>query len=314
MSRYSVFDSHCDTAFELWRRSQSIDQTDCHVSLSQMQGLAECSMFFAFCTYAGVDLGFSCEQLLWQPYQYFMKNFEQCGDAMKLCTSSEEQSKALNENKTAVFLSLEGAEGISCDPGRLEELKAAGFTMVNLTWNADNVLAGSAAKDGPGLSKVGRDFVKKAQKLGMVIDVSHISDKAFWDIMDITQAPIVASHSNSRKLCGHCRNLTDEQFLAICKTGGYVGINLYSLFLSSDHSATFEDVYRHMDHFLLLGGGDHVALGGDLDGCDSFPREFAGLKDYEKLASYLEQRGFLKDTIQNIFSNTIKEVLKVCTM
>jgi len=313
MSRYVVFDSHCDTATELWERRQSLDQTNCHVSLPRMEQYPACGQFFAFCTLGGIDTGRTSEQLLWEPYQYFMKQLEVHKDRIRLCTKGSEFDQTAVEGKRAAFLALEGAEGISCDPGRLDELREAGITMINLTWNADNALAGASKHDGPGLSAQGREFVRRAQKLGIIIDVSHISDRAFWDIMDITEKPIVASHSNSRKICGHSRNLTDEQFKAICDCGGYAGINLYTAFLSADRAANFETVYTHMDHFLQL-GGEHVALGGDLDGCETLPDRFTGIHDYEKMASFLENKGFSCETIQNIYCNTMKKVVTLCTM
>lgn len=314
MKPYPVFDSHCDTAYELWRRHETLDATSCCIDMEQMQQFSPCAQFFAFCTYAGMNLGYSCEQLLYEPYAYFMNQLRAHGEQMRLSISGADYHKAVSENKIAVFLSLEGAEGIACDPERLEELRSMGFTMVNLTWNANNSLAGAAAQNGDGLSEKGKVFVKEAQRLGMIIDVSHISDKAFWDIIDITEKPIVASHSNSRRLCDHCRNLTDEQFLAICQTGGYVGINLYSAFLTGKSIATYEDVFAHIDHFMELGDQNHVALGGDLDGCDHLPKGFGGYRDYKKLASLLERKGYSLEMIQNIYCNTIKEVVELCTM
>lgn len=313
MSKYVVFDSHCDTATELWQRTETLAKNTCHVSLPRMKQLAGCAQYFAFCTLGGKDTGWTCEQLLWEPYKYFMNQLDVHKEQIQLCTNGADYDKALETGKCAAFLSLEGAEGISCDPGRLEQLQEAGITMVNLTWNADNALAGCSKYDGPGLSEQGREFVRRAQKLGIMIDVSHISDRAFWDIMDITEKPIVASHSNSRRLCGHCRNLTDDQFRAICDCGGYAGINLYAAFLSDDEKADFETVYTHMDHFLQL-GGEHVALGGDLDGCDAITADFTGIHDYEKLASFLERKDFTEETIQNIYSNTMKKVVTLCTM
>ena len=313
MSKYVVFDSHCDTATELWERAQSLDQTNCHVSLPRMERYPACGQFFAFCTLGGFDTGRTCEQLLWEPYKYFMKQLEVHNDRIRICTKGSEFDLVAAEGQRAAFLALEGAEGISCDPGRLDELRAAGITMVNLTWNADNALAGASKHDGPGLSAQGKEFVRRAQGLDIIIDVSHISDRAFWDIMDIAEKPVVASHSNSRKLCGHRRNLTDDQFKAICDCDGYAGINLYTAFLSEDRTADFETVYTHMDHFLQL-GGEHVALGGDLDGCESLPSGFTGIHDYEKLASFLECKGFSEETIQNIYCNTMKKVVTLCTM
>lgn len=313
MSRYVVFDSHCDTATELWQKNQSLERTDCMVSGPGMDRLAGYGQFFAFCTLAGIDTGWSCEDLLQKPYAYFMELLRR-SDSMRLCRNGRDFDRALSQGKHAAFLSLEGAEGINCDPGRLEELYEMGIRMVNLTWNADNALAGCSGNDGPGLSRQGRDFVRKAQKLGIVIDVSHISDRAFWDILDISEKPVVASHSNSRVLCGHSRNLTDEMFLALCRQGGYAGINLFRDFLSDDGLADFETVYRHMDHLLCLSGGGHVALGGDLDGCDKLPEGFSGVADYDKLASFLERKGFSEETIQNIYCNTMKRTVTLCTM
>ena len=311
--KYTVFDSHCDTASELWRRGERLSRNTCHVSLERTAGFAGYGQFFAFCTLGGRVTGWTCEQLLWEPYRYFMRQLELHKDQVQLCTRGAEYDAAVGAGKCAAFLALEGAEGIACDPGRLEQLREAGVTMVNLTWNADNALAGASQQDGRGLSAQGREFVRRAQRLGIIIDVSHISDRAFWDIMDITEKPVVASHSNSRMLCGHSRNLTDEQFKAICDCGGYAGINLYSAFLRDDGKSELETVYMHMDHFLQL-GGEHVALGGDLDGCDSIPTGFTGVHDYEKLASFLENKGFSCETVQNIYSNTMKKVVTLCTM
>lgn len=313
MSRYALFDSHCDTPYELWRKKEMLTQNSCHIDLAEMNGFDGYAQFFAFCTYAGLKMGYTCEQLLWEPYHYFMNVLQTSSVGISLCTDTMGMEKAFQENKVAAFLSLEGAEGIGCDPGKLELLRASGFTMVNLTWNENNSLAGASAKSGYGLTKQGKEFVRRAQDLGLMIDVSHLSDRAFWDIMDLATKPVVASHSNSRALCDHHRNLTDDQYLAICESGGYVGLNLYVPFLSGANVAHMDDVYAHMDHFLALCDG-HVVLGGDLDGCDQLPAGFSGGKSYEMLSSYLENKGYSSGTIQNIYCNTIKEVVNLCTM
>lgn len=145
------------------------------------------------------------------------------------------------------------------------------------------------------------------------MDVSHISNRAFWDVMDIAERPVVASHSDSRRICRHHRNLTDEQFKALCELGGCAGINLFSVFLSENGNASLEDVYRHMDHFLSLSGGGHVSLGGDLDGCERLPEGFTGLQDYEKLIGFLKEKRLSEESIQDIFSKTLKKVVTLCT-
>ena len=156
---------------------------------------------------------------------------------------------------------------------------------------------------------MGRAFVKEAQRLGMIIDVSHISDEGFWDIMDITGAPVIATHSNSRSVCDVSRNLTNDMFVEICKTGGVAGINLYTQFIGKD--CTIDHVCDHILHFMELDpSGKHIALGGDLDGCETLPDGFSGIQDYPKLAQRLQERGLDKSTIEDIFWNNGIGVMK----
>ena len=147
--------------------------------------------------------------------------------------------------------------------------------------------------------------------MGMVVDVSHISDEGFWDIMDITSAPVIASHSNSRSVYPVTRNITDEMFMAICQANGVVGINSFSEFLGE--AADIDTVCDHIFHFLSLDHtGKHVALGGDLDGCKILPDGFTGVESYSLLADRLIQRGLSLDTVKDIFWNNAMGVITEC--
>ena len=147
----------------------------------------------------------------------------------------------------------------------------------------------------------------------MIVDVSHISDQGFWDVMDVTSAPVIASHSNSRHVCDNSRNLTDEMFLEICRCNGVAGINLYTDFVGG--KADLDAVCDHILHFLELDpSGKHIALGGDLDGCDSLPSGFNGVQDYPVLAERLIMRGLNEELVRNIFWNNAVEVMKRCCM
>ena len=314
MNRYEVLDAHCDTLAEMWKRGDGLERPGYHVNLTAASELAGYGQFFAICPLPGVDTGYTCQAFYDRCLAYIHGQLDRHRDRMTLVRRGSELQSALDGGKIAAFLALEGAEGIGCDPGRLEEAYAQGIRMITLTWNADNALAGCSKMDGPGLSAQGRDFVRRAQKLGILIDVSHISRKSFWDIMDVAEGPVAASHSNSYALCPHARNLTDDQFRALCETGGFAGINLFTLFLSEDGTADLDTVRCHMDHFLQLGGAGHIALGGDLDGCDLLPRGFRSVADYNSLSSHLEAKGFPAETIQDIFSNTLKRVVTSCIM
>ena len=184
----------------------------------------------------------------------------------------------------------------------------AGFRISTLGWNEDNPLTGSNVTGG-GLTDRGRAYVREAQRLGILVDVSHISDEGFWDIIHMTQAPVIATHSNSRALCVHSRNLTDDMFRAICETGGVAGINQYAAFLG-EH-ATLDTICDHILHFLELDpSGKHIALGGDLDGCEELSEGFEGIQSYPVLAERLLSRGVPEDTIMDIYWNNAIGVMR----
>ena len=304
--QFPVFDLHCDTAVELSRQKKPWASNDLHIDLDRAGRLLTHHQLYAFCCVVGAG-GYPlpwplAESRFYTELSDFYTQLEQNKDRTKLCRSVEDLIAAAREQKQGVFLSLEGPEVIGCDPDRLEELKELGFLMTTLTWNYPNTLAGPHGTD-LGLTDKGKAFVRRAQELGIVIDVSHLSEKAFWDLIDVTSAPIVASHSNSRAICDHTRNLTDKQFKVICNLGGLVGLNLYAPFLNESGKADFSDVKRHLDHFLELGGQHHLAIGGDLDGCDVLPAGFTGVENYNDLGRWLMQQGLEEETVCSVFNN-----------
>jgi membrane dipeptidase len=216
----------------------------------------------------------------------------------------------IEKGKASAILTLEGTAGFGHEPALLEDLYMIGFRMVSLTWNEQNPLAGSC-QTGGGLTEIGKEFVKEAQRLGMIIDVSHLSDEAFWDIIEITESPIVASHSNSRALCDVPRNLTDDMFRNLCMTGGVAGLNQYTKFLGNEPD--LDTVCDHVFHFLEMDPeGKHIALGADLDGCDELTSGFEGIQSYPALAERMLARGVSEPLIRNIFWNNALGVMEQC--
>lgn len=305
-AQFPVFDLHCDTATELSLQHKAWASNDLHIDLDRAERLLTHHQFYAFCCVydlQGLPLPEEeAQSRLYTAVADFYGQLEQNAARAKLCRNAEDLIAAAGEKRQGVFLSLEGPEAIGCDPGRLEELKELGFLMTTLTWNYPNALAGCHGTE-QGLTAQGKVFVRKAQELGIVIDVSHLSEKAFWDLVDVTSAPVVASHSNSRALCPHTRNLSDEQFKVICNLGGLVGLNLYAPFLNEKGSADFSDFKRHMEHFLELGGEHHLAVGGDLDGCDRLPAGFTGVQSWNDLGRWLMQQGMEEETVNHVFNN-----------
>ena len=311
-----VFDLHCDTALELLGRhdrpERRLRKNDCHIDLERAGKLGGyCQCFACFTTPAMMEwMKVSPVTVFEKEIAILQKNLWENRDVIAQAFTAVDVEKNLRNGIMSAIFTIEGPAGFGFDPALLENLYQIGFRITSLGWNEKNPLAGSNVTGG-GLTDAGREYVKEAQRLGMIVDVSHISDEAFWDIMDITQAPIVATHSNSRAVCDHSRNLTDEMFLEICKTGGVVGFNQYDAFVGEN--ADFNKVGDHFLHFMELDPeGKHIALGGDLDGCDTLPKGFSGVESYPNLADHLLTRGISEENLYDIYWNNALGVMKRC--
>ena len=311
--KFPVFDLHCDTALALLgedqKQTSSLKHNDCHIDLdraSTLGGYAQC--FACFTTTVGG--GPKPVEVFEREIDTILREMERNYQQIALAYTPEEISQNLEKGMMSGILTIEGPAGFGFDPELLEDLHRLGFRITTLGWNEKNPLTGSH-KTGGGLTDLGKAYVKEAQRLGMVVDVSHISDEGFWDIMEITKAPVIASHSNSRSVCNVSRNLTDDMFLAICKTGGVTGINLCPDFLGVNPN--LDTVCDHIFHFLTLDPtGKHIALGGDLDGIGSLPEGFTGVQDYEKLAQRLLERSLSEQQVRDIFWNNAMGVMQRC--
>lgn len=294
-----LFDGHCDTAYELWRRREPLLNNTCHVNLKKASAFRAYAQVFAFCSYEGQrDEAYSASDYLTEPLRVLQEELRKNRQYAGFAKNAEEISALNLAGKTAVLLSVEGPEMIDCNPERLPKLREQGFVMSTLTWNASNALAGTHTTQ-KGLTSRGRAYVAAAQELGILIDVSHLSECAFWNLLDVTAQPILASHSNCAALCPHTRNLTDDQLRQIAQTGGTVGLNLYPPFVGG--STDFEMLRQHLEHMLHLCGERHVALGGDLDGCDMLVSGFNGLSDYADFYAYLRSCGYGEELLAQIF-------------
>ena len=315
---FPVFDLHCDTALALLGKSMneagSLRKNETHIDLeraSKLGGYAQC--FACFTTpYMEQWAKVSPIVIFERELATIQREVDKNKDLISIAYSAAEIEQNQEKGKMSAILTLEGTAGIGYDPALLEDLHAIGFRISSLGWNESNPLTGSH-KTGGGLTDQGRAFVKEAQRLGILVDVSHISDEGFWDMMDITNAPIIATHSNSRAVWNESRNLTDEMFLAICKTGGVAGYNACAEF--TGENPTIDTICDHIFHFMELDpSGKHIALGGDLDGVDNMPAGFDGVQSWPVLAQRLLERGLSEETVMDIYWNNILGVMKRCSM
>ncbi len=309
-----VFDLHCDTALALLGESMneegSLRCNTYHIDLTRavkLDGYAQC--FACFTTPYMEEWGNISPTVVFQrEVATIQREVERNSDLIAIAHTPAQIEENRRAGKMSAILTVEGPAGFGYDPARLSELYKTGFRISTLGWNEKNPLTGSH-KTGGGLTDLGREYLREAQRLGMLIDVSHISDEGFWDIMEITHAPIVATHSNSRYVCGASRNLTDDMFRAICQTGGVAGYNLCAEFTGDN--PTLDTVCDHMLHFLALDpSGKHIALGGDLDGIDNMPQGFHGVQDYPTLAERMLVRGIPECMIRDIFWNNAFGVME----
>ena len=304
-----VFDLHCDTALALLGETVnepgSLRKNELHIDLERAKQLpGYCQCFACFTTPFMEEWYKTTPTLVFErEIATIQRELDKNADLMELAYSAAEVEELRSKGKMAAILTIEGPAGFGFDPELLENLHQIGFRISTLGWNEQNPLTGSH-RTGGGLTDMGKAYVKEAQRVGMRIDVSHISDEAFWDIMKITEAPILATHSSSRAVWDSSRNLTDDMFRAIAQTGGVAGINLYEGFIGEEGKADIDTVCDHIFHFLELDPqGKHLALGGDLDGCDPLVSGFDGILGYPKLAAWLQERGLSEDLIWNIFWN-----------
>ena len=211
--------------------------------------------------------------------------------------------KAKEEGSVAAFLAIEGGEAIGQS---LEELRAfynRGVRLMTLTWNRRNAIARGVGAEGyGGLTDFGKKVVKEMENLGMLVDVSHLSDEALDDVLALVSRPVVASHSNAKAVCGHRRNLADDQLRRIAATGGLVGLTFAGVFIDSDPAkVNLERALDHLDRMVAVAGEDHVGLGTDFDGftapyglvmpdCTGLPALTAGML----------RRGYAEQTIRKV--------------
>ncbi len=324
MHNIAYFDAHCDTIYRCvedatglsmfddyeeqkayYDLTDNIRQNGGHIDLKRGREYAKYAQFFALFADSKYtdDLWARCNLL----HERFLKEMAENADWVTHCRTGAEVDEAVAAGKCASLLSIEGADLLECRADRLETVRGWGVRLMNLVWNRANAISGTMKEDADrGLSAHGCDFVREMERCGIYADVSHLSDEGFWDLFRVARRSIVASHSNSRAVCDHPRNLTDDMFRAIRDSGGVVGINLYRDFVGDD---SMDTLVRHVEHFLDLGGEKTVCIGGDLDGCEVLAAGMGGVEDVGELYRALERRGYGEALLNDIFWNNLRRLL-----
>jgi membrane dipeptidase len=299
-----LFDAHCDVLLKLWlNRSLSFqDDESLHVtwnSLQQAKGKVQCfAIYIPQNVYPESRFTVALEMI-----DIFFEEIIGRFSNVKFVQSKSDIA-SLGKNEIGAMLTLEGCDAIGASLVKLKTLLRLGVSSVGLTWNNANAVAdGAWEQRGAGLSDFGKQVVHLLNDAKCWVDVSHLSEKGFWDVMEIADYPI-ASHSNSHSLCPHPRNLRDEQIRALIKKNGVIGITFVPAFLRQDgQSATIADVLRHLDYICSLGGSRHVGFGSDFDGIDETVVGLESFKCYSNLVNELQKYYSETDVQRFLFDN-----------
>ncbi len=230
--------------------------------------------------------------------------------ATKIVRTVDEMERCLANGTLAMILHFEGAEAIDEDLNSLEVFYQAGLRSLGIVWSRPTIFGHGvpfsfpANPDiGPGLTEAGKRLVKACNELGIMLDLSHLNEKGFWDVANLSDAPLVATHSGAHALSNTPRNLTDKQMDAIAESGGVAGVNFHIGFLRADGNGEREtslaEIVRHVDYMVARMGIDHVALGSDFDGA-TMPHDLKDVAGLPKLMEALEDRGYSGEELQKI--------------
>lgn len=295
-----LFDCHCDTISRVIAEGGSLRKNNFHTDLERLHKFAPCAQVFAVCAETLDRPVEKADAML----RRLSQEIEENSDIVMLCLNFHDIKKAAGLGKIAAVISIEGCEQISS----LESAYQNGVRILHPTWNFDNELCGAAVGSGKGLTEKGRAFVKKAQHMGFALDMSHISERGFWDTLEVCEKPVIAGHSNAKALCNVPRNLTDEQFNALVLIGGGAGINLYPEFLGLGKD--INALIAHIEHFLSLGGERSVFLGCDFDGIDSTPTGLDGVQKLDKLYNELLNRNYPEALVRALFWDNLYDIME----
>lgn len=303
-------DGHCDVLWRMWEKKEnppSFYKEDSYdVTYPRILQAKVKMQWFAIFIPPTVPQGQRLKEAL-QQIDLFYLNIVQNKEKM-VPFASVESFYTLKKDQCGAILHLEGADALEGDISNLRILAQLGVRQVGLTWNFANDLAdGIWEKRNGGLTHFGYEVVREMARLNMVVDVSHLSVQGFWDVMELDDIAVVASHSNCQSICSHKRNLSDEQIKALVAKKGLIGINFIPFFLyNTSHQAKVEDIYRHIDHLCQLGGSNSIYFGSDFDGDTE---KLSGLEHMGKLPLFTKSllRLYGRKEVENwIWNNGFK--------
>ncbi len=314
MDQIFIADAHCDTLTKMLEEDALLDAAKgdiypWHISVDKLiRGNVKVQFFAAWVgspkhrpfALRGMKLIDTYHQLLEDPFSPFVH------------LTKENVNHVLHApDKIGTILSLEGGEVLEGDISNLRNFYRLGVRLLTLTWNHRNEIGDGVSEThgNGGLSQFGLKVIHEMNRLRMMVDVSHLNSRGFWDVVENSALPIIASHSNAKSIWNHPRNLDNDQINAIIQGKGFIGINFYPSFLEGENSDV-ESIIKHIDHIVSLGGLEYIGFGSDFDGIDQTPKGIDGPQDYYKIIDGLKRIGYHDEDIKKICADNLIRYVK----
>lgn len=309
-----IIDMHCDTVMShYYNREENLLDREGHLNLQMMQKAGALAQFFAIYLMRPEIEENGPYSLFEEMYQLYLKQMEQNSDLIRPAYCCEDILKNQADGKMSSILTIEDGVFVEDHIERIREVYDKGVRLITLLWNFENSLGYPSSDNRQahnlGLKPMGIEAVELMNQLGMIVDVSHLSEGGFYDVAQHSKAPFVASHSCARALCNHRRNLTDHQLQTLGNKGGLAGVNFAPFFLKEDSEySEIDQVIRHLRYMADKAGIESVGLGSDFDGID----DAGEIENYEGYIKILErmQGVFTDDEIDKICSGNALRVMK----
>jgi membrane dipeptidase len=298
-----LIDCHNDTAYRMYFENTNLFSNNLHIDINKQKKFKSL-LFYAI--FLDPDyIGDSIDLYFYNLYNNFFSQLNLNNEHIELVKDIDD---FLINDKQGAIITLEGGNFID-SLEKVDKLMELNIKAVTLTWNNSNKIATSQMSgDKGGLSKFGYNVIDKLTEKGIIIDLSHISDASFYDVMNYTKKPVLVSHSNSRKICDFPRNITDDMFLRVAQNGGVVGINFCCDFLGENPNV--DTIINHIEHFLYLGGENHLAFGSDFDGISTLPHGINDFSSFDKIIEGMLKRNINIEIVEKIMSKNIINLLK----
>ena len=307
--REFIVDGHSDILLN-YLRDKKYDfknHTDFQVDLPKLKEGNIGLEVFAVCSALKGDKALKKSLKLVDKFNCLIKN----NPEIELAKNYKDIKKIVSEDKIAAILAIEGADGIS-DLSILRVFYKLGVRMITLTWNYRNDIADGIdeIEENRGVTKYGKKFIEEMNRLGMIIDLSHLTPASFWDTIKYSKGPLVASHSNVKNICNHKRNLSDKQIKAIADRNGLIGINFCPEFIKSSNKVQIKDIVDHIKYLKDFVGIDHIALGTDYDGISETPENLDNISKIPDLVKELKKNEFNSEEIAKITRDNWLRIFK----